>query len=59
MLVLSRKRGEKIVINQNIIISVLEIRSDRVRLGIEAPDSIGIMRQELLDHPEEPTGQPD
>ena len=36
MLVLSRKRSESIVINENIVITVVEVRGDKVRLGIEA-----------------------
>jgi carbon storage regulator len=48
MLVLSRKCGEKIVISdQNIIVTVLEVRGDRVRLGIEAPADVPIHRQEV------------
>lgn len=48
MLVLSRKRGEQIVIGGNIIISVLSTQGNRVRLGIEAPANVTIHRQELL-----------
>jgi carbon storage regulator len=48
MLVLSRKCGEKIVVpDQNIIITVLEVRGEQVRLGISAPDSVPIYRQEI------------
>ena len=48
MLVLSRKCGEKIVIpDQNIIFTVLEIRGDRIRLGIEAPTAISVHREEI------------
>ncbi len=49
MLVLSRKLFEKIVINGNIIITVVGIGNNQVRIGIEAPDSVGIFREELLD----------
>jgi len=49
MLVLSRKLYEKIVINDDIIITVVGIGNNQVRLGIEAPDSVGIFRQELFD----------
>lgn len=48
MLCLSRKRDESIVIQGNITITVLEIRGDKVRLGIEAPREIPIFREELL-----------
>ena len=48
MLVLSRKCGEKIVIpDQNIILTVLEVRGDRIRLGIEAPADVPVHRQEI------------
>lgn len=47
MLVLSRKKEESIVIGNNIRVTVLEIRGNRVRLGIEAPASVAIRRQEL------------
>jgi carbon storage regulator len=48
MLVLSRKCGEKIVISdQNIILTVLEIRGDRIRLGIEAPADVPVHREEI------------
>lgn len=49
MLVLSRKRDESIVINDNITIVVVEIRGDRVRLGIEAPKEIPVHRREVYD----------
>lgn len=47
MLVLSRKLNESIVINQNIKITVVEVRGDKVRLGIEAPDSVPVHRKEV------------
>lgn len=47
MLVLSREVGEKIVIDGNITITVLSVRGNRVRLGIEAPAVIGIRRSEI------------
>ena len=50
MLVLTRKVGEKIIIG-DIVVTVTEIRGDRVRLGIDAPRSINIARGELLDKP--------
>jgi carbon storage regulator len=54
MLVLSRKLGEKIYINDNICITVVDIDRGKIRLGIEAPRDIPIFRQELLN----PQGQP-
>jgi carbon storage regulator len=47
MLVLSRNLGERIIIGNNIIVTVLEIRGDRVRLGFEAPNDVPIHREEL------------
>jgi carbon storage regulator len=49
MLVLSRKRDERIVIGDNIVITVVEVRGDKVRLGIEAPVEVPVHRQEVLD----------
>lgn len=50
MLVLSRKKNESIVINgQEITITVVEIREDKVRLGIEAPPNIPVHRKEVYD----------
>lgn len=47
MLVLSRKKNESIVVNDVIVITVVEIRGDKVRLGIEAPREISIHRSEV------------
>jgi carbon storage regulator len=47
MLVLSRHRGETIVINDDIRITVVEIRGDKVRIGIEAPASVPVHREEV------------
>ncbi|MDX1945161.1 MAG: carbon storage regulator CsrA [Pirellulaceae bacterium] len=49
MLVLSRKRDERIVIGDNIVITVVEVRGDKVRLGIEAPKEVPVHRQEVLE----------
>ena len=64
MLVLSRKRNESIIINDNIVIMVIEIRGDKVRLGIEAPKDLPVHRQEVYDAikrsaEEAKAGQPD
>ena len=48
MLVLSRKTEESIVIDKRITITVLEIRGNQIRLGIEAPKEIPVMREELI-----------
>ncbi len=49
MLVLSRKRDEQIVISENIVVTVVDIRGDKVRLGIDAPVDIPVHRQEVFD----------
>ena len=49
MLVLSRKRDEQIIIGGGIIITIVEIRGDKVRLGIEAPADVPVHRQEIYD----------
>ncbi|MFQ5731575.1 MAG: carbon storage regulator CsrA [Planctomycetaceae bacterium] len=49
MLVLSRQRDESIVIGDNIVVTVVDIRGDKVRLGIDAPKSITVHRQEVYD----------
>jgi carbon storage regulator len=48
MLVLTRKTGEKIQIDSDITITVLETHGNRVRIGIEAPPHVSILRGELL-----------
>ena len=52
MLVLSRKLNEKIVIDGNIVISLVKIDRNQVRIGIEAPGHVSILREELsgVDH---------
>lgn len=47
MLVLSRKKNESIVIDEHIVITVVEIRGDKVRLGIQAPREVPIHRSEV------------
>ncbi len=49
MLVLSRKKNESIVINDDITIVVVEIRGDKVRLGVEAPKEVSVHRREVFD----------
>ena len=49
MLVLSRKVNERIVIDKRITITIIEIRGDKVRLGIEAPLDVPVHRQEVFD----------
>ncbi len=47
MLVLSRKKTERLVIGGNIVITVVDVRGDKVRLGIEAPRDVPIHRSEV------------
>ena len=49
MLVLSRKKDESVVINNNIRIVVVEIRGDKVRLGVEAPKEVPVHRSEVYE----------
>lgn len=49
MLVLSRKANESVVINNDITIVVVEIRGDKVRLGIEAPKEVSVHRKEVWE----------
>ena len=49
MLVLSRKKNESIVINDSITIVVVEVRGDKVRLGIDAPKDVSVHRKEIYD----------
>lgn len=49
MLVLSRQRDESIMIGDDIVITIVDIRGDKVRLGIEAPKSIPVHRQEVYE----------
>lgn len=49
MLVLSRQRDESIMIGDNIVITLVDIRGDKVRLGIEAPTEIPVHRREVYE----------
>ncbi len=49
MLVLSRKKNESIIINDVITVTVVEIRGDKVRLGIEAPKEVSVHRREVYE----------
>lgn len=63
MLVLTRKKGERVVIDERIVIEVLEVFAGKIRLGITAPPEIMILREELLHDrgrtppPAPPSGQ--
>lgn len=49
MLVLSRKKEESIIINDNIVIKIVDVRGDKVRIGIEAPKNVTIDREEVYE----------
>lgn len=49
MLVLSRKKNESIVLNKDITVVVVDIRGDKVRLGVEAPKDVPVHRREVYD----------
>lgn len=49
MLVLSRTRDEQIVIGDDIIITIVDVRGDKVRLGIEAPQDVSVHRREVYE----------
>lgn len=53
MLVLSRRVGESVVVGDDVTITVLEVRGDVVRVGIDAPRSVAVHRAELLEQLEE------
>lgn len=57
MLVLSRRSGESVVLGEDITITVLEVRGDVVRIGIDAPRSLKVHRAELLAQLEETNRQ--
>jgi carbon storage regulator len=58
MLVLSRKKNESIVIDDRIVITVVEIRGDKVRLGIQAPRDVPVHRQEVYEALRKDAAQP-
>ncbi|WP_434771237.1 carbon storage regulator CsrA [Pseudomonas entomophila] len=47
MLILTRKVGETIVINDNIRVTVLSVKGNQIRLGVEAPEDVSVHRQEI------------
>jgi carbon storage regulator len=49
MLVLSRSRDESIMIGDNVVVTIVDIRGDKVRLGIQAPGEIPVHRQEVYE----------
>ncbi|MFO0957125.1 MAG: carbon storage regulator CsrA [Isosphaeraceae bacterium] len=57
MLVLTRKVGERIMIGESIVLTVVRIQGDKIRLGIDAPQEVTIHREEIRErqHPPAPT----
>ena len=49
MLVLTRKKNESIIIGENIIVMVVDVRHDKVRLGIDAPTEVTVHRREIYE----------
>jgi carbon storage regulator len=49
MLVLARKKNESIIINDNIVVTIVDIKGDKVRLGFEAPREVTIHRREVYE----------
>jgi carbon storage regulator len=57
MLVLSRKQNERIVIGESVVVTVVRIAGDKVRIGVEAPAELRVVRDEIVDRLDE-TGSP-
>lgn len=58
MLVLSRKIGEKIVIGDNVVLTIVAIKGNQIRVGVEAPRKVTVWRGELLfDQPTQAADQ--
>lgn len=49
MLIITRKKNESVIINENIEIMIIEVQGEKIRLGIDAPHSVKIIRKELLE----------
>lgn len=58
MLVLSRKRDESIIIGENVVLTIVDIRGDKVRLGIQAPSTVPVHRKEVHDALKRESEQP-
>ena len=55
MLVLTRKMGEKILIGDNVVIEIVKVQGNRVWIGLEAPASVKILREEIKGKPKKET----
>ena len=49
MLVLSRQRDESIIIGDNIVVTIVDVRGDKVKLGIDAPQDVSVHRREVYE----------
>jgi carbon storage regulator len=58
MLVLTRKKGERIFLGNGVVVTVMECIRGRVRLGFDAPESIGIVREEIRSEFQQPSPPP-
>lgn len=56
MLILSRKQGQSLIIDKDITVTVLSIRNGQIRIGIEAPVAVSVLREELLAQPPRDAG---
>lgn len=56
MLVLTRRPGEELVINSNIVVRIVDVRGNKIRLGIAAPPDVLVDRREVFDRRERPQG---
>jgi len=50
MLVLSRKQGQQIVVGSSVVVTIVRVSGDKVRIGIEAPEEMRVLRGELQPH---------
>jgi len=57
MLVLSRKESERIRLGDSIVVTIIRVSGDKVRLGIEAPPDVLVLRDELKPHEQEATAE--
>jgi carbon storage regulator len=53
MLILSRKEAEKVYLGNDIVLTIIRVAGDKVRIGIEAPNNVRVLRNELQKHDEQ------
>jgi carbon storage regulator len=58
MLVLGRSRGDRIVLDNGVVITVVDVRGHTVRIGVEAPESVRIVRGELIQEKDRGSDRP-